>query len=84
MHDAPRKGRRTRRRSNKPEPRRVCLNPVRGKEREGGCGKWKEYEKGGGGAEFPKGRTKEGEVAGGRGDYLRQSKQDKLSVCISV
>jgi len=57
---------------------------VRGREREGG-GRVRQMERvWKGGAEFPKGRTKEGEAAGGRGDYLQQSKQDKLSVCISV
>lgn len=57
---------------------------VREKEREGGCGEWKEYERS---AEFPvrrKAELKRVQAAGGRSDYLQQSKQDKLSVCISV
>lgn len=77
MHDAPRKGRGWNAGATNQGGMRES---VRKKEREGGCGEWKEYERG---AEFPvrrKAELKRVQAAGGRSDYLQQSKQDKLSV----
>lgn len=75
MHDAPWEGRG----SNKLGD--ACVNPC-DREEEGSEEGWKEHERG---AEFPVRRKAElKRVPEGRSDYLQQSKQDKLSVCISA
>lgn len=55
----------------------------RGTEGLKGRDEWKEHERGRRVSGTPKGRAKEG-CREGRSDYLQQSKQDKLSVCISA
>lgn len=81
MHDAPREGR------GRGVTNRGMHAWIRATERNRGIvggvyGEWKEHEKG---AEFPARRKAElKRVLEGRSDYLQQSKQDKLSVCISA